>query len=77
MPVENWVAAGTTDGGLQLIDVSVRVLIESTRLPGDVHRDPADRMLLATVREHGMTLVTRDDRLVAYGAQGHARVMRR
>ena len=44
-------------------------------LPGTPPRDPADRIILATARDLGCTLITRDRALLDYGAQGHARVV--
>jgi PIN domain nuclease of toxin-antitoxin system len=70
-PVDQFVDEALRDGGLQLIPLSTRVLIESTRLPGDLHRDPSDRLLAATAREHSLTLVTRDKELLRYGRRGH------
>ncbi len=71
MSVERFLEEGTRDSGLQLLPLTVQILIESTRLPGEIHRDPADRILVATAREHGMTLVTRDKPLLKYAQQGH------
>lgn len=76
-PLEHWARIGTEDGGFQLLPLSTEVLIESTRLPGELHRDPADRMLLATAMAHELTLVTRDKALVRYGKQGFAKVIKR
>ena len=42
--VDRFVAEATEDEGLRLLALSVRILIESTRLPGEIHRDPADRI---------------------------------
>jgi PIN domain nuclease of toxin-antitoxin system len=42
----------------------------SSFLPGKPPRDPADRILLATARDLGATLVTRDRALLQYGAEG-------
>lgn len=61
--------------GVVLAGMPPSVLIASAALPGNPPADPADRILLATAREFGHTLVTRDARLLEYGAQGHARVM--
>jgi PIN domain nuclease of toxin-antitoxin system len=71
MPVEDFVAEAMADGGLRLLDLSPRILIESTRLPGTIHRDPSDRLLIATAREHGLTLVTSDKNILHYAKQGH------
>jgi PIN domain nuclease of toxin-antitoxin system len=60
-----------SDDGLIPVPISTRILIESTRLPGTLHRDPADRLLAATAREHHLTLITRDDQLLRYSKQGH------
>jgi len=75
MSVDDFVQESTRDGGFQLLPLSTRVLIESTRLPGDLHRDPSDRLLAATAREHSLTLVTRDRELLRYGRRGHLRVL--
>lgn len=71
MPPERFLEIATEDGGVQIVPLSTSILIESVRLPGKLHRDPADRILAATARETGMTLLTRDDALLAYAAQGH------
>jgi len=47
------------------------IAIESVMLPGELHKDPADRMLAATARVHGYRLGTRDERLLDYGAKGY------
>ena len=39
-------------------------------LPGDCHRDPADRLLIATARYLNIPIVTRDSGIAAYAAQG-------
>lgn len=44
-------------------------------LPGKLHNDLADRMLVATARLHGWTLATRDDRILSYGNAGNVDVL--
>lgn len=51
------------------------VLIASTTLPGTPPPDPADRIIIATARASGYVLVTRDARILDYGAAGHVRVI--
>jgi len=60
---------------VQLAEMSPELLIESSFLPGVPPRDPADRIIAATARDYGATLVTRDRALLEYGEQGHVRVV--
>ena len=55
---------------VHLAELSPDILIESAFLPGTPPRDPADRILLATARELGATLVTRDRWILKYGEDG-------
>ena len=56
-------------------NVARRVLIASSYLPGKPPKDPTDRIMAATARELGATLITRDRALLDYGAQGHVAVL--
>jgi len=57
--------------GVHLADISARILVGSSFLPGRPPRDPMDRIILATAREGGHRLVTRDKDLLAYADEGH------
>lgn len=61
--------------GIAIAPVTEDVAVDSTRLPGEFHRDPADRFMVATAREMSATLVTRDRRILRYAEQGHVQVM--
>ena len=61
--------------GVALAALPPAVLIASCALPGAPPADPVDRILAATARAFGYTLVTRDRHLLAYGEHGHVRVM--
>lgn len=73
--VRTWVARALSLPGVRLKGLSPAVAIESTRLPGAPHRDPADRMLIATARLTGAALVTCDARVLAYARQGYLRAI--
>lgn len=60
---------------LRLADLSPHVLIGASYLPGTPPNDPADRILAATAREYGYTLVTRDRPLLDYAEQGHLKAL--
>jgi PIN domain nuclease of toxin-antitoxin system len=57
--------------GVGLADLSPRILVGSSFLPGRPPKDPMDRIILATAREGGFRLVTRDKHLLAYAEEGH------
>ncbi|MFQ5737660.1 MAG: type II toxin-antitoxin system VapC family toxin [Acidobacteriota bacterium] len=48
------------------IEISHEVAIGAYLLQAPFHKDPADRILVATARIHGLTLVTADARMLSY-----------
>jgi PIN domain nuclease of toxin-antitoxin system len=72
---ERWFSNLFDAPGVQLADLSPNVLIASSFLPGKPPKDPIDRILAATAREMGATLLTRDRSLLNYGDQGHLAVL--
>jgi PIN domain nuclease of toxin-antitoxin system len=67
---ERWFQRLLAIPGLRLADLSPDILIASSFLPGTPPRDPADRIILATARDLGATLITRDRLLLKYGEDG-------
>jgi PIN domain nuclease of toxin-antitoxin system len=61
--------------GVRLAAMPPELLLVSSFLPGSPPPDPADRIMAATAREYGYTLITRDARLLAYAAEGHIRAL--
>lgn len=61
--------------GIALEGLTAEVLIESSLLPGPIHGDPADRILIATARALDLTIVTRDRHILEYAAAGHVRAI--
>lgn len=70
-PVLAWFTEAVATAGAKLAELGVRVLAESTNLPGEIHRDPADRILIATAREYGLRIVTRDRKILDYADKGN------
>ena len=66
-----WFAQALGRPGMVLATMSPDVLIASSFLPGRPPKDPADRIITATARDLGLTLVTRDRQLLEYAEQGH------
>jgi PIN domain nuclease of toxin-antitoxin system len=61
---------------LQMIPLTHSVAFDAAYLPEPFHRDPSDRMLIATARAHDFTLATKDRAILAYAALGHVRAIR-
>jgi PIN domain nuclease of toxin-antitoxin system len=64
--VDEWIEQALSYPGMRLLELSPEIAIESCRLPGTFHRDPADQIIVATARVHGCPLLTSDARLLAY-----------
>jgi PIN domain nuclease of toxin-antitoxin system len=65
-PVSDWLRQALAYPGVHLIELSPRICVESTQLPGMFHRDPADQIIVATARILDVPLVTADSRILAY-----------
>jgi PIN domain nuclease of toxin-antitoxin system len=61
--------------GIRIEALSPGVLIDASFLPGALHGDPADRILIATARRFDLTLVTRDRAILDYAQEGHVRAL--
>jgi len=74
--VGEWLDTALRLPGLRLAALDPLVAVDSTRLPGDVHGDPADRLIIATARRHAAVLITDDRLILEYGAAGHVKTHR-
>ena len=61
-----WFDAALAYSGVSLLNLTPEIAVESTRLPGDFHRDPFDQMIVATARIYGCPLVTTDRQILRY-----------
>ena len=68
MPVVDWWERSVAHHRLNVIAPDARVLIRSAELP-PVHRDPADRVIIATALAHRARVVTSDGRFREYGVE--------
>jgi PIN domain nuclease of toxin-antitoxin system len=72
---EIWFHNFTSLPGIKTIGLEADAAVSSTNLPGQFHGDPADRFLVATSRSLGVPLVTSDQRILEYAAQGHVKAI--
>lgn len=66
MQVEAWFARARTYPGVVIEPVSAEDALASAGLPGDFHKDPADRLIVALARRLQVSLVTADGLIRAY-----------
>lgn len=56
--------------GLAIKDNSIEVAVESNLLADSFNNDPADRLIVATAQYYNATLLTRDQKILAWAEQG-------
>ena len=66
MDVDSWLATVAAIEAVRFLPLDVEVMVKSVDLPGEFHKDPADRMIVATARKLAVPLVTKDDKIRAY-----------
>lgn len=62
---ETWWPLALEQHALQELPISAAIALRSAALPS-LHRDPADRFLIATAQEHNLTLLTPDPAIRQY-----------
>ena len=65
-PVEDWIDQALAYPGVRLLELTPRIVVESTQLPGSFHSDPADQLLVATARVLDIPIATADKRIQQY-----------
>jgi PIN domain nuclease of toxin-antitoxin system len=66
MDVNDWIDTVAAIEGVRFVPIDNEIAIQSVRLPGDFHADPADRMIVALARHLSVSLVTSDAMIRAY-----------
>jgi len=73
IPPRDWITRALAAPGLRVVPLARAVLFDSVELPGDsAPRDPFDRVIIATARQEGMTLVTADRAILDWAERSGA-----
>jgi len=64
--VAAWLSAVNEVEAVRFVPVDNEIATSSVKLPGDFHKDPADRMIVATARMFAAPLITKDQKIRAY-----------
>ena len=71
-----WFARVMAGPGIRPAPFTPDIAIDASHLPGEVQGDPADQMIVATARQLGIPVVTRNSRILAYARRGHVDAIR-
>jgi PIN domain nuclease of toxin-antitoxin system len=66
LSVEEWIEQALAYPEIHLLDLTPKIAVESTQLPGTFHRDPADQIIVATSRILNIPLLTVDSKIRNY-----------
>jgi PIN domain nuclease of toxin-antitoxin system len=61
-----WFAAAQSAPQIRIEPLTDEICLESVSLPGEIHRDPADRLIVALARMLNAALVTADGKLLKF-----------
>jgi PIN domain nuclease of toxin-antitoxin system len=68
---KTWFARFMTGAGIKEAPFSSGIAIEASWLPGELHGDPGDRLIIATARTLQIPVITRDSKILDYAHNGH------
>lgn len=66
MDVNDWITKSERLPFLKFIPVDNSVAVKSVNLPQPLHKDPADRIIIATAITMATPVVTKDDKILDY-----------
>lgn len=64
--LDDWITQVEKVPAIEFIPIDNRIALLATQLPEPIHKDPADRMIIATARELAIPLVTADQKIRTY-----------
>ncbi len=73
--VRVWIENSLVLPGIYLAPIEPVIAIDSVRLPGEFHADPADRFIIATARYYNTSLITADSAILSYSTLGNVQAV--
>ena len=72
---KTWFSRVMAGPAIKVAPLTSEIAIDASFLPGDLHGDPGDRLIVTTARHLGIPIVTRDRRIISYAGEGHVDVI--
>ena len=66
LPVHEWLDKVLRDKNISVLNVDLDIACSANNLPL-IHRDPADRLIIATALKHNLSIITKDRKFLDYG----------
>jgi len=66
LPIQEWFKIALAQEGVILISITPEIAVDAQSLPGNFHKDPADRIIVATARLSNCSIVTVDQKILNY-----------
>lgn len=66
LPINQWFELAQQQSGTTIESLSPLDAIHSANLPGEFHKDPADRILVAIARRYDIPIISRDHKIQNY-----------
>jgi PIN domain nuclease of toxin-antitoxin system len=63
---DEWLDYAINKTGITILHLNSKIALESCNLPGDFHKDPADRIIVAATRVSRSKLITKDQKIIDY-----------
>ena len=66
MDLDEWLRVVETLEGVCIVPITAQTAVQSVTLPGEFHKDPADRLIVALAREKNVPIITADEKIQTY-----------
>lgn len=66
MDTDSWINEINNIKNIHFCEIDNYIALNSTILPGNFHKDPADRMIVTTARKYSAPLITADEKILSY-----------
>lgn len=63
---KRWIAGIIAEPRITAVSISAKIAIDAFRLPGNFHKDPADRIIVASARVHNCPILSQDAKITEY-----------
>lgn len=70
-PIHDFLVSISNIEGMLIKDITPEIAAESVSLMDDFHGDPSDRIIVATAKCYGATLITADGKILNWASLGH------